>query len=112
MTGKQKRDNHIKTVHEGAKDFECAYCAKRFTTQSNLKIHLAALHNSGDLPHKCNLCHKGFTRKKGLEKHMEKCSAEGEEEGSKSGHRGASEGIVIVPNPSPYHFGDITHNYA
>ena len=110
MTGKQKRDNHIKTVHEGAKDFECAYCAKRFTTQSNLKIHLAALHNSGDLPHKCTLCHKGFTRKKGLEKHMEKCSAEGEEEGSKSGHRGASEansktqGIVIVPNPTPYHF--------
>jgi len=106
LTGKQKRDNHIKTVHEGAKDFECAYCAKRFTTQSNLKIHLAALHNSGDLPHKCNLCHKGFTRKKGLEKHMEKC----EEEGSKSGHHGASEansktqGIVIVPNPSPYHF--------
>ena len=37
---------------------------------------------------------------------MEKC----EEEGSKSGHHGASEansktqGIVIVPNPSPYHF--------
>ena len=45
---------------------------------------------------------------------MEKCSAEGGEESSKSGHRGASEansktqGIVIVPNPSPYHFGDIT----
>ena len=75
-----------------------------------MKIHLAALHNSGDLPHKCDLCHKGFTRKKRLEKHMEKCSAEGEEEGSKSGHRGASvansktQGIVIVPNPTPYHF--------
>ena len=40
---------------------------------------------------------------------MEKC----EEEGSKSGHHGTSgaseassktQGIVIVPNPSPYHF--------
>ena len=52
LSGKQKRDLHIRTVHEGVKDFECQYCNKKFTTQSNLKVHEAALHGEGELPHK------------------------------------------------------------
>ena len=66
LSGKQKRDLHIRTVHEGAKDFECPYCTKKFSTQSNLKVHEAAAH-TGNFPHKCNLCQRGFNRKKLLE---------------------------------------------
>ena len=105
MTGKQKRDLHIKTVHEGAKDFECPYCSKKFSTQSNLKVHEAAAH-TGNYPHKCNLCQRGFNRKKLFEKHLEKCSV-GEVSNSAS-EINKTQGIIIVPNPSPYHFGDIT----
>jgi len=106
LTGKQKRDLHIRTVHEGVKDFPCQYCNKKFTTQSNLKVHEAALHGAGDLPHKCKSCKKGFTRKKMLDKHMEQCIIAVDTTKSATEVK-KTQGIIIVPNPNPY-FGDIT----
>lgn len=114
LSGKQKRDIHIKTVHEGVKDFSCGFCAKKFTTPSNLKVHEASQH-TGDLPHKCQLCHKGFSRKKVLERHLEKCSsanagdqtsmimlAKNEADEKIKVSTVVNKGIVIVPESSQY----------
>ena len=36
--------NHIKTVHEGIKDYKCELCDKAFTQLHNLKIHKMGAH--------------------------------------------------------------------
>ncbi len=68
LTSKTKVVQHMKTVHEGAKEFACPYCDKRFTSRSNQKIHEGVMH-TGNLPYKCTICNKGFTRKKLLYNH-------------------------------------------
>ena len=41
--------NHIKTVHEGIKDYKCELCDKAFTQLHNLKIHKMGAHQEINL---------------------------------------------------------------
>lgn len=72
----------------------------RFTTHSNLKVHLASLH-TGIMPYNCSFCQKGFTRKKTKDIHETKCTNV-QKNTSDITAKQKHQGIVIVPEPSPY----------
>ena len=35
---------HIKSVHEGQKDFKCNYCGKNFSQAGNVRKHIKKVH--------------------------------------------------------------------
>ena len=59
----QSLKQHIRTVHEGQKDFICGQCSKSFTTSKNLKQHMIVVHEPWLMVHfDCTKCEKSFTR--------------------------------------------------
>ncbi|MBO9482347.1 C2H2-type zinc finger protein [Salinisphaera sp. G21_0] len=54
---------------EKRKTHRCLFdgCGKTFTTHDHLKRH--KLTHTGERPHKCEICKKGFVRKANLERH-------------------------------------------
>ena len=48
---------HIKTVHEGDKDFKCESCGKLFTQANSLRGYTKTVHE-GDKDFKCESCGK------------------------------------------------------
>ena len=58
--------SHIKTVHEGLREFECKICGKFFSTSSKLKKHKICFHRIDDSgneitkEYKCDTCEKIF----------------------------------------------------
>ena len=49
---------HIRSVHEGKKQFKCEMCDKSFTNKHNLKGHSASVH--GEKAIKNRICEANF----------------------------------------------------
>ena len=64
------RTNYEPEVHIGEKKFQCTFCEKSFTLQSNLKRHTEQIHQKKK--HECPECHKHFGRSDILKEHI-KC---------------------------------------
>ena len=43
---KHKLNNHIKTVHENQKDFQCQICNKSFGFKTDLSKHVKLVHGN------------------------------------------------------------------
>ena len=59
---------HVRTVHEGKKEFKCEYCGKCFGVNQNLKQHIRI--HLQDFKFKCEFCEKGFIRSQHLSRHL------------------------------------------
>ena len=59
---------HVKTVHEGIKEFGCDLCSQVFGHKGHMKDHMKNIHGTKDLP--CENCGKLFALKKDLNLHM------------------------------------------
>ena len=49
---------HVKSVHEGLKEYKCDICGKCFGQQSNLSLHLKGVHKQEYVT--CPICGKSF----------------------------------------------------
>ena len=54
-------NTHIKSVHEGTKNFRCETCHVSFKAQDGLKYHISSIHNAQKF--KCDVgnCNREFT---------------------------------------------------
>ena len=60
---------HIRTIHEGRKDYECDSCGKFFPTITRCNNHIKLVHEERK-DHKCKLCEKSFFVKATLQIHI------------------------------------------
>ena len=44
FSGRTKLERHIKTIHQGIKEFTCDYCRKELTSSYGLKAHIETIH--------------------------------------------------------------------
>ena len=81
--------NHVKTIHEGQRLFQCHLCVRSFTHGHTLKRHLNNIHQKGGTEEqrrrfKCDLCDRVYKQKdhltvhvnsvhKGLRQYCDKC---------------------------------------
>ena len=59
---------HIRTVHEGEKNFKCYLCIKAFRHPWHVKRHINAIHKKIK-PISCDVCGKSFAEKRNIKKH-------------------------------------------
>mmetsp|Transcript_16336 Transcript_16336/g.28234 ORF Transcript_16336/g.28234 Transcript_16336/m.28234 type:complete len:307 (-) Transcript_16336:1295-2215(-) len=66
----QKSDltRHVRTVHEGLKQFKCNICSKRFSGSASLKNHVRAIHEN--VRFFCDKCGREFSRQDSLQRHL------------------------------------------
>lgn len=60
---------HIRTVHEGRRDFKSDKCNKSFGERGNLKKHERSVHLK-ERPFSCSQCQSSFAFKDGLARHI------------------------------------------
>ena len=60
---------HMKTVHQGAKDFCCELCGKSYTNNTSLQDHIRAQHEK-KWEYKCSKCDKAYNTKRTLKQHF------------------------------------------
>ena len=61
--------SHIKTIHEGQRNYKCDFCGKLFTESGNLKNHIKSIHEE-QRNYKCDYCGKSFAQSGHLKKHI------------------------------------------
>ena len=62
-------NQHIGSVHEGEKPFECSTCTSKFSEKSKLNKHIASVHE-GKKPFECTICNSKFSQKGNLNSHI------------------------------------------
>lgn len=65
---KEELQNHMLEVHGGEKPISCPVCARTFTRNGSLKLHMAM--HMHEKPFTCPVCNRGFTQKGNLRSHM------------------------------------------
>ena len=69
---KQQWINHVSSVHERKKPFNCKKCDFETALKANLNRHMESIHNkSMNKIFECKNCDKKFTSKRGLTGHVE-----------------------------------------
>ncbi|KAJ0032874.1 hypothetical protein NQD34_002955 [Periophthalmus magnuspinnatus] len=66
--GKEELQSHMLEVHGGDKPISCPVCARTFTRNGSLKLHMAM--HMHEKPYNCPVCNRGFTQKGNLRSHM------------------------------------------
>ena len=66
---KSMLQKHIKSVHEGIKEFKCHKCPYETVQSHHLKKHIETVHE-GIKPFNCNICEYKAGQKSDLKKHM------------------------------------------
>ena len=69
FSGRTMLERHIKTIHEGIKEFTCDYCRKELTSSYGLKAHIETIHLG--IRQKCPHCESDFSTRKALKNHIE-----------------------------------------
>ena len=69
---KQKKERHVKIVHEKNPDFlfSCNDCDRAFGSKQALKYHIESFHEEIDLEIPCTICEKSFKMNHNLDEHM------------------------------------------
>ncbi|KAJ0065762.1 hypothetical protein NL108_017892 [Boleophthalmus pectinirostris] len=65
---KEDLQTHMLEVHGGDKPISCPVCARTFTRNGSLKLHMAM--HMHEKPYSCPVCNRGFTQKGNLRSHM------------------------------------------
>merc|ERR1711971_285738 len=93
-------------VHDESKKFECTICQAKFNQQRDLKNHKMQKH-TGERPHICKQCGKGFVHKHYLIEHMDYHTGERKYQCPKCGKRFQS--ASTLSKHSERHKGERTH---
>ena len=93
-------------VHDESKKFECTICQVKFNQQRDLKNHKMQKH-TGERPHICKQCGKGFVHKHYLIEHMDYHTGERKYQCPKCGKRFQS--ASTLSKHSERHKGQRTH---
>ena len=64
--------DHIKSIHEGIKEYKCEYCGKEFDKKNNLKKHIIGVHEESTENYNfvCDFCAKRFYSSSHLKRHV------------------------------------------
>ena len=68
---------HIRTVHNGERNYQCSQCERKFQQKSSLERHTGSHERgfswkAGEGSYTCDLCDKAFSNKSNLNKHRNK----------------------------------------
>ena len=66
--GKFMLKRHIKSLHEGSRDFKCKLCDKTFAENNPLFKHVRRVHEKLR-PFQCDICKNTFALKSDLNRH-------------------------------------------
>ena len=65
---KKNLKRHVESAHEGKKEFKCVLCTDTFKKSIRLREHMNTVHE-GIKPHKCDFCEESFIMRIDLKKH-------------------------------------------
>ncbi len=105
---KSHKTIHLKTVHEGERNFKCDKCInKAFGRKCDLNKHIKTVHE-GERPFKCKNCNHPFGEKGNLTKHIAKMHPP---ESNSSQHHSSSGGdSSSLHHRSSHHAGSGSHS--
>lgn len=66
--------DHVKTVHEGIRPYQCTYCDRSFGLSKTLRVHLMG--HTNKRPFDCNICQKTFRQIAELNRHLKNHSSD------------------------------------
>merc|ERR1712037_1082744 len=72
MGRKDRLEEHIETVHEGKKSYQCQICNADFASSSHLNVHLKQNHIPNvEKEHECEICSDRIIGFEAYKKHIE-----------------------------------------
>jgi KRAB domain-containing zinc finger protein len=64
-------NEHMDSVHEGKKPYQCDLCGTTISTKYSLEKHMKLTHEETDLKHHCHICSKAFKNTNYLPRHIQ-----------------------------------------